>query len=78
MTFYAWTISRPGRQDVKEVSDLAELRDYLCVLDLPTPPDFVERDGEMYDHGRFIHQSGSIDEWSLRWTKVDGETKVIG
>jgi hypothetical protein len=35
MTIYAWTISKPGRQDIKHVTDLDELRDYLRVLDLP-------------------------------------------
>lgn len=23
------------------------------------------------------HNEGSMDEWSLTWTKVDGETEVI-
>jgi len=68
-------ISKPCRQDMKKASDLAELRDYLRVLDLPTPADFFERDAEMYGHGRFIHQSGSMGEWSIRWTKVDDGTK---
>ncbi len=79
MTFYAWTISKQGRQDIKKVSDLDELRDYLRVLDLPgvAPPEFISLDAKVHDHGTYIHNEGSMDEWSLTWTKVDGETEVI-
>lgn len=40
MTFYAWTISKPGRQDIKKLTSFGELCDYLRVLDLPgvAPP----------------------------------------
>jgi hypothetical protein len=79
MTFYAWTISKPGRQDIKKVTDLADLRDVLRVLDLPgvAPPEFETLDAEVSDDGSYVHNEGSMDEWSLTWTKVDGETKVI-
>jgi hypothetical protein len=79
MTIYAWTISKPGRQDIKHVTDLDELRDYLRVLELPgvAPPEFVTIDSEVTDRGSYHHNEGSMDEWSLTWTKVDGETEVI-
>ena len=79
MTFYAWTISKPGRQDIRKVTSLAELCDYLRVLDLPgvAPPEFGTLDAEVHDHGTFTHNEGSMDEWSLTWTKVDGEAEVI-
>ncbi len=35
MAFYAWTISKPGRQYIREVTFFDELCDYLRVLDLP-------------------------------------------
>ncbi|KQY25942.1 hypothetical protein [Rhizobium sp. Root483D2] len=78
MTFYAWTISKPGRQDIKKVGDLEELRDYLRVLDLPAaaPPEFVT-DAKVSDHGTYTHNEGSMDEWSLTWTKINGETEII-
>lgn len=34
-------------------------------------------DAEVHDHGTYNHDEGSMDEWSLTWTKVDGETEVI-
>jgi hypothetical protein len=79
VTIYAWTVSKPGRQDIKHVTDLDELRDYLRVLDLPgvAPPEFVTLDAEVTDHGTYHHNEGSMDEWSLTWTKVDGETGVL-
>ncbi|WP_426130231.1 hypothetical protein [Pararhizobium sp. PWRC1-1] len=77
MTIYAWTISKPGRQDIKKVSGLDELRDYLRVVDLHgvAPPEFVTIDAEVHDHGTYSDNGGSMDEWSLTWTKVDGETE---
>ena len=76
MTFYAWTISRPGRQDIKHVTTHAELCFYLGALELPglVPPEFVTPDADVHDHGTYTHNEGSVDEWSLTWTKVDGET----
>ncbi|KQV35281.1 hypothetical protein [Rhizobium sp. Root1204] len=79
MTIYAWTIKVPGRQDVKHVTELSELCDFLRVMALPggAPPEFVTLDAEVSDHGTYIHNKGSKDEWSLTWTKVDGETEII-
>lgn len=79
MTIYAWTIKVPGRKDVQHVTDLAELCDYLRVMDLPgiAPPEFVTIDAEVSDHGTYTHGEGGMDEWSLTWTKVDGKTEVI-
>jgi hypothetical protein len=77
MTFYAWTISKPGRQDIKHVTDLDELRDYLRVLDLPGVAVFLQVDQTIPDQGTYTNDEGSMDEWSLTWTKVDGETDVI-
>ncbi|KQV32888.1 hypothetical protein [Rhizobium sp. Root1204] len=60
MTIYAWTIAKPGRQDIKHVSDLAELREYLRVLDLPgvAPSDWVTMDTEIADHGTYTYTHG--------------------
>ena len=79
MTIYAWTVKVPGRKDVQHVTDLPELCDYLRVMDLPgvAPPEFVTLDAEVADHGTYTHNEGSTDEWSLTWTKVDGQTEVI-
>lgn len=79
MTYYAWTISKPGRQDIKKVTTLDELRDVLRVLDLPgnAPPEFAKTDAEVSDHGTYVHNEGSMDEWSLTWTKIDAATEVI-
>jgi hypothetical protein len=62
VTFYAWTISKPGRLGIKKVGDLTELRDYLRVLDLPgvAPPEFTTRDAEIADHGSHTHNRGSM------------------
>lgn len=78
MTIYVWTIAKPGRQDIKRVTDLAELHEYLRVMDLPgvAPPDWDMMDPEISDHGTYTHAAGSMDEWSLTWAKVDGETEV--
>ncbi len=79
MTIYAWTVKVRGRQDVKHVTTLDELRDHLRGMDLPgvAPPEFTTHDVEVPDHGTYTHNEGSLDEWSLTWTKVDGETEVI-
>ncbi|KQY20211.1 hypothetical protein [Rhizobium sp. Root483D2] len=79
MTIYAWTIKVAGRLDVQHVTTLDELRDYLRVMDLPgvAPPQFTTLDAEVHDHGIYIHNEGSMDEWSLTWTKVDGEAEIV-
>jgi hypothetical protein len=77
MTYYAWTIAAPGRQDIRHVTTLAELREYLRVLELVAPPEFVKPDAGVPDHGTYTHNEGSMDEWSLTWTKVDSKTEVI-
>jgi hypothetical protein len=77
MTFYAWTISVPGRQVMKEVTTLAELQDVLRVLALPGAEVFMQVDHSLPDHGGYTNDEGTMDEWSLKWTKVDGETEVI-
>ncbi|WP_426240142.1 hypothetical protein [Pararhizobium sp. DWP1-1-3] len=69
--------ARPA--DIKKVGDLEELRDYLRVLDLPgaAPPELVTTDAKVSDHETYTHNEGSMDEWSLTWTKIDGETELI-
>lgn len=44
ITYYVWTISKPGRQDIKEVTTLPELQDVLRVLDLPDMAVFMKVD----------------------------------
>ena len=77
MTDYAWRISKPGRQDIKEITTLPELQDVLRVLDLPGIAVFMRVDQTLPDQGSYTNDEGSMDEWSLTWTKVDGETEVI-
>lgn len=79
MTIYAWTIKLPNRRDIQHVTTLEELHDYLRILELPgvTTPEWVTTELETSEHGTFTHNEGSMDEWSLTWTKVDGETEVI-
>jgi len=45
------------------------------VIDLPgvAPPQFTTLDAEVHDLGIYTNNEGSMDEWSLSWTKVDGE-----
>jgi hypothetical protein len=31
----------------------------------------------MPDHGSYTNEEGSMNEWSLTWTKVDGKSEVI-
>ncbi|MNY76289.1 hypothetical protein D3C86_2158300 [compost metagenome] len=55
------------------------MRDFLRVLDLPGtgPPEFVTLAAKVPDHGTYTHNRGSMEEWSLTWTKIDGETEVL-
>jgi hypothetical protein len=60
----------------QQLTDLDELRNYLRILDLTdvAPPEFITVDAQVRDHGTYTHNGGSKDEWSLTWTKVDGDT----
>lgn len=76
MTHYAWTIRVHGWHDLQKVTTLAELRDILDILELPgiAPPDWVIMDSgsnEVAGHGRYTHNEGGKDEWSISWTLVD-------
>ncbi|WP_276120393.1 hypothetical protein [Pararhizobium qamdonense] len=79
MNFYAWTISKRGCPDIKEVTTVNEIRDVLRVLDLPgvAPPEFTTLEAEVADHGSYHHDVGSMDQWSLTWTKVSGDSLVV-
>jgi hypothetical protein len=77
MTYYAWTISKPGRQDIKEVTTLPELRDMLRILELPGIAGFMQADQSIPDHGAYTNDEGSMDEWTLSWTKVDGDAVIL-
>jgi hypothetical protein len=69
MTFYAWTISKPGRKAIEKVGHLDELRDYLRELDLP---EIVTLGAKISDHGNYTQKRGKLDELSVTWTKIDG------
>ncbi|WP_455273654.1 hypothetical protein [Rhizobium herbae] len=69
MTFYAWTISKPGRKTIEKVGHLDELRDYLRELDLP---EIVTLGAKISDHGNYTQKRGKLDELSVTWTKIDG------
>jgi hypothetical protein len=78
MTHYAWTIRVPGWHDLQKVTTLAELRDILEILELPgvAPPDWVIMGAwsdEVKGHGRYTHEVGGKEEWSISWTTVDDE-----
>ncbi|WP_421869061.1 hypothetical protein [Pararhizobium sp.] len=79
MNYYAWTISKRGCPDIKEVTTLDEIRDVLRVLDLPgvAPPEFATLEAEVADNGSYHHDVGGIDPWSLRWRKVSGNRIII-
>jgi hypothetical protein len=79
MSLYSWTISKPGHDEVKQITTLPELSKMARVLRLAgiTPTELVTVDDEVPAQGRIVHGRGSADEWSLTWTKVDGEADVI-
>jgi hypothetical protein len=77
VTFYAWTISKPGREDIKEVTTRPELQDVLRILDLPGIAVFMNADQTIADHGTYTTDEGSMDEWKLTWTKIDSDTEVL-
>ncbi|WP_455272873.1 hypothetical protein [Rhizobium herbae] len=77
MTFYAGTMSKPGREDIKEVTTLPELQDVLRILDLPGIAVFMNADQTIADHGTYTNDEGSMDEWKLTWTKIDSDTEVL-
>jgi hypothetical protein len=77
MTYYAWTISKPGRQDIKEVTTLPELQDMLRILELPGIAVFMQADQTIPDDGAYTNDEGSMDEWTLRWTKVDSDAVLL-
>ncbi|WP_455273664.1 hypothetical protein [Rhizobium herbae] len=74
MSFYAWTISKLGRQTIKKVGHVDELRDCLRELDLPgtTMPEPVRLGAKVSDHGNYTQRRGKLDELSVTWTKIDG------
>ncbi|KQY25943.1 hypothetical protein [Rhizobium sp. Root483D2] len=74
MSFYTWTISKPGRQTIKKVGHVDELRSYLRELDLPgiALPEFVTLGTKVSDHGTYTQKRGKLDELSVTWTKIDG------
>lgn len=73
MTHYAWTIEAKGRQPINKVTTAREMKDLLRILDLPgvSPPDWVLIEAGHDEHGRYTHNEGGDDEWSLKWTKLD-------
>ena len=62
---------------MEEVTTLPELQDILRVLDLPGIEVFMHMDQTIPDCGRYSNDEGSMDEWSLTWTKVAGKPEVI-
>ncbi|KQV39991.1 MULTISPECIES: hypothetical protein [unclassified Rhizobium] len=72
MTHYAWTIEVKGRKPIQKVTTLAGLVEVLRILELPdvAPPEWVTFEGGNADHGKYTHNEGGDDEWSLTWTKV--------
>jgi hypothetical protein len=79
MTFYAWTISKRGYPNIKEITTLDEICEVLRVLNLPgvAPPEFTTLEAEVADHGSYHHNMGGMDQWSLTWRKVSGNGIII-
>lgn len=82
MAHYAWTIKTHGRRAVRRVTTLPELHDVLQILKLPgiAPPEWVIKAAwrdQRGERGRYVHNEGGKDEWSLTWTKV-GDTPEPG
>jgi hypothetical protein len=76
MAHYAWKIKANGRRAIRRVTTLPELHDTLQTLNLPgiAPPEWVIKDAwrdQRAGHGRYVHNEGGRDEWSLIWTKDD-------
>lgn len=75
MTHYAWTIKASGLETIQKVTTLPELHDVLQMLKLPgiAPPAWLTMDPwreEPPEDGRYVHNEGGADEWSVVWTKV--------
>ncbi|WP_082510066.1 MULTISPECIES: hypothetical protein [unclassified Rhizobium] len=72
MIHYAWTIEAKGRKPIQKVTTVACLVDVLRILDLPgvAPTDWVAFECCASDHGKYTHNEGGDDEWSLKWTSV--------
>jgi hypothetical protein len=62
---------------MREVTSLPELQDALRVLELPGIALFMRAEQIIPEHGHYTNSEGSMEEWSLTWAKVDGETEVI-
>lgn len=83
MTHYAWTIKARGRDDIRRVTTLAEMQDVLRILSMPgrAPPDWIiagAENNEIAGHGRYTHNEGGKDAWTLIWTKLDDSPKRKG
>ncbi|WP_455273662.1 hypothetical protein [Rhizobium herbae] len=76
MTYYAWTISRPGKRDINEVTPLLQLQDVLRTLDLFGTTVFTKMVLKLPDNGTYTHNKGSMDERSLTWRKI-GDTSIV-
>jgi hypothetical protein len=74
MTIYAWTISKPGRQSIKNVGHLVELLDNLRILHPKgsIPREFVTLNAKVPDQGAYTHSEAGTEEWAVRWTRIDG------
>ena len=82
MTFYAWTIRFPLREDIARVTDLKELAENLRILDLPgtAPPDWIIHGAQMSEEdgqAEYIHDENGPDEWSLTWTKLGDDAPPL-
>ncbi len=83
MAHYAWKIKANGRRAIRRVTTLPELHDTLQILRLPgiAPPEWVIKDAlrdQRGSRGRYVHNEGGRDEWSLVWTKVDDASESRG
>ncbi len=76
MTQFVWTLRAPGVHDLQRVTTLDEMQDALMKLELPggVPPAWILTNtgsGDAAGHGRYTHNAGGKDEWSLAWTMLD-------
>ncbi len=76
MPKYEWTISARNKENIHRVTDAEELEETLRILKLPgeKPTQWawvLSENPEWGGQGRFVHNAGGEDEWSLTWSKID-------
>jgi hypothetical protein len=78
MITYAWTISNlavkaprtgPSGRDARQSAGSEPNRF--------NPPDFDTLNPKVPGGGTYTHSEGGIEEWSVRWTRIDSQNAAI-